>query len=99
MLARLLIAVGCVFLLSGCDFIRMLWPSRAATHQEAEAAVKRCQLPTGADWRITNDGLFVFGRMTTDAPPIPEQATKCLIKWTQVNRIKAAFVGWEADGL
>ncbi|RYZ74638.1 MAG: hypothetical protein EOP09_00095 [Proteobacteria bacterium] len=99
MVVRLLIAIGCVFLLSGCDLMRMLWPSRAATHQEAEAAVKRCHLPAGAYWRITKDGLFVFGRMTLNASPIPKQSTKCLIKWTQGNRIKAAFVGWEADGL
>ena len=98
MVARFLI-VGCVFLLSGCDLVRMLWPSRAATHEEAEAAVKRCHLPSGAYWRVTKDGAFVFGRMTPNVPPIPKRSTECLIKWTQDNRIKAAFVGWEADGV
>ena len=79
--------------------MRMLWPSKAATHQEAEAAIKQCHLPTGAYWRITKDGSFVFGRMTPNAPPIPKQSTDCLIRWIHDNRIKAAFVGWEADGL
>ncbi len=99
MLWRSLVVIGCALLLSGCgDLIAILWPRNSATHEEAELVVKRCQLPASAYWRVTEEGVFVFGRTSPQAPQISKQHTDCIFKWIQDNRIKAAFVAWEADG-
>lgn len=96
MRSRIIFISACAFLLSGCDFVRMLLPRNVTTAADARAALQRCGVvPDSVAWRVSGDGTFAFGRKSADAAPLTEPQSKCLMRWVQDNRIKVAFIGWE----
>ena len=87
----------CALLLSGCDFVRMLLPRHSTAAAEARSALERCGIdPDSIAWQVGPDGTFAFGRKSADASPMTEPQTKCLMRWVEDNRIKEAFIGWDA---
>lgn len=87
---------GCALLLSGCDLIRTLLPRHATTSAEARIALEQCGIiPDNIAWRVTSNGVFTFGRKSTDAAPIAEAQTECVMRWVAEKRIKVAFIGSE----
>lgn len=86
------------FCLSGCDFLRLMLPHKETTSAEALATMRQCGVsPDRVAWRVTEDGAFVFGRSSANAPPLAFQQFDCLMKWATANRVEVRFIGWEAD--
>ena len=88
--------VGFLLLLGGCDAVRAVLPRHGTTATEARAAMLRCGIvPDGVAWSVSPQGTFAFGRKSADAPPMPEAQSRCIMHWTDENRIKVALLGWE----
>jgi len=86
------------FCLSGCDLLRLMLPHKATTPAEAQNAMERCGVSSDSiSWRVTEDGAFVFGRKSADAPPLGDRQSECLLKWAKDSRVDIRFVGWERD--
>ena len=91
-----IVVSACTFLLSGCDFVRVLLPRQATTFSEVQAQLDQCRIaPESISWTVGTDGTFAFGRKIGNAAPMTEVKTNCLMQWVTDNRIKVAFVGWE----
>ena len=83
--------------LSGCDFLRLLFPHKA-TVGEALSAMRRCSVsPDSISWRVTEDGAFAFGRKSANASAIADRQSDCLLTWARDNRVEVRFIGWETD--
>lgn len=93
---RAIVIAASALLLGGCDFIRAMLPRYGTTVTEARTALSDCGIaPDSIAWSVGPDGTFAFGRHSADAPPLPEKQNECLMGWTEKNRIKVGFIGWE----
>lgn len=91
------VIIACTLLLSGCDIIRTVLPRHSTTTFEARAALQRCGIvPDNIAWSVSDDGTFGFGSKSPDAAPMSGAQYECLMRWVEDNRIKIAFIGWEA---
>ena len=79
-------------LLTGCG-------AKAVTFHDAADAIRNCGMsPEDVLWRVTDKDEILLGRKRSDAPAPSFEQVDCFIRWANENRIKIAFVGWEANG-
>lgn len=95
---RLISLFLCSLPLGGCNFIKMMMPSKPTTSEAAQKAMERCGIaPDSIAWHVTKDGAFAFGKKSPDAEFPSRVQSECLLKWAQENRVKIGFIGWEGN--
>lgn len=78
------------------SLLRRLLPRKRTTEAKAREAIVRCGInPDEIAWRVEVDGSFVFGRKRPVDVGLTYEQIECLMAWTDSERVRTSFIGWE----